>query len=175
MTTNAPDSRSLGRFSFPFLLEAVSRTMEGNMGEEKEKSGAKLFSGEKVLLVEDDTFLGDIMSRKLVAEGADFIRVGDGAEAFKILEASMPDVILLDILLPVTDGFEILEKIKADPKLKSIPVILFSNLGQKAEIDRGMKLGAARFVVKVSMTPTEIAEEVRNVLLETKAKRASNT
>ncbi|MEK9154251.1 MAG: response regulator [Patescibacteria group bacterium] len=144
-------------------------------GEHKnsEKKSAKLFSGEKILLVEDDLFLGDIISRKLISEGLDFIRAGDGEEVFKILQTQTPDIILLDILLPIMDGFEILEKLKADPRWKAIPVILFSNLSQKSEIERGMKLGAARFVVKVSMTPSEIVEEVRHVLLEAKAAKAA--
>lgn len=135
--------------------------------------GAKLFSGEKILLVEDETFLSDIISRKFLSEGAAFTRVPEAEEASKYLRTETPDVILLDILLPVMDGFEILKKLKADPKTAGIPVILFSNLSQKNEIEEGMELGAARFIVKVSMTPTEIAEETRHVLLEAKGVMAA--
>ncbi len=71
---------------------------------------------------------------------------------------------MLDLILPGIDGFEVLSRIKDDPFLASIPVIIFSNLGQKEDIERGLKLGAADYLIKAHFTPGEIIEKVRNVL-----------
>jgi len=154
------------------IRRELAKEEEKDRGEAGEVSHDAIFHGEKVLLIEDDQFLSDIIARKMQSEGAVFTRVSDGEEAFRLLEKEVPDAILLDILLPIMDGYEILAKLKADPKTSAIPVILFSNLGQKNEIDKGLKLGAVRFIVKVSMTPTEIAEETRKVILETRAEKA---
>ncbi len=120
--------------------------------------------GKKVMWVEDDKFLNDIIARKLSGEKSRLIHAGTGEEALTILEKEKPDVILLDILLPGLDGFEILRRIKADAKTKSIPVILLSNLGQKTDIDKGKSLGAVRFLVKATVTLDEIVDEVKTVV-----------
>jgi DNA-binding response OmpR family regulator len=76
----------------------------------------------------------------------------------------MPDIILLDILLPGLNGFQVLEKVKANDKSKNIPVILLSNLGQKEDIEKGVKLGAAKFLVKATVTLDEIVDEITKVV-----------
>jgi CheY-like chemotaxis protein len=88
----------------------------------------------------------------------------DGEEALKRLETEKPDLVLLDLILPGIDGFEVLAKIKQDPSLTSIPVIILSNLGQKEDVDRGLKLGATDYLIKAYFTPKEIVEKVRGVL-----------
>ena len=81
-----------------------------------------------------------------------------------MISENMPDVILLDIVLPGMDGLEILKNIKADPKIKHIPVIMLSNLSKAPNDEKSKKLGAARFIVKAEVTLDEIIEEVKDVI-----------
>ena len=118
--------------------------------------------------VEDDKFLSDIIARKLSLQGCALVHATEGEEALKLLQSENPDLILLDILLSGIDGFEILKRIKENPKTKHIPVILLSNLGQKSDVDKGKALGAARFLIKATVTLDEIVEEIKRVLKESK-------
>lgn len=120
--------------------------------------------GKKIIWVEDDQFLNDIISRKLSATKCIFFNATEGEEALRIISKEIPDVIMLDIVLSGMDGFEILRKIKNDPKIKHIPVMLLSNLGQQSDIEKGKTLGAARFLVKASVTPSEIIDQIKEVL-----------
>lgn len=120
--------------------------------------------GKKVLWVEDDTFLSDLVSRKLSAQGCTLSHATDGEEALAFAETENPDIILLDILLPGVDGYEVLKRLKENPKTKSVPVILLSNLGQRDEVEKGKTLGAARFLIKATVTLDEIVGEIKTVL-----------
>ena len=117
-----------------------------------------------ILLIEDDPFLVDIYITKL--EEANFkIEVAiDGKEALTKLKEKKPDLVVLDIILPHIDGWEILRKIKQDPKLKDLKVIVLSNLGQKEEIERGLKLGAIKYLIKAHYAPSEVIEEIKKCL-----------
>lgn len=123
------------------------------------------FNGKVVFFVEDDMFFAKIISRHITQAGGKVIHAINGQEALtKILE-STPDIIVLDLMLPGgVDGFEVLEKVKQDPKTKDLPVVIVSNLDQPADIDRGLKLGAYRFLVKASVTPPEIIEQIYSAL-----------
>ncbi len=118
----------------------------------------------KVLIVEDDKLLREMMFRKLEKEGYEVSAVMDGAVAFDKIKEFKPDIILLDLILPGSNGFEILEKVKREEEFKETPVIVLSNLGQKSEIDKGMELGAIDYLVKAHFTPTEVAEKIKNLL-----------
>ncbi len=118
----------------------------------------------KILIVEDDKFLRELISRKLVKEGYDIAEAVDGEEGVKKSEEFMPDLILLDLILPGIDGFGTLEKIKDNSKTMNIPVVILSNLGQKDEVEKGLKLGAIDFLIKAHFTPEEIVEKIRLVL-----------
>ena len=124
----------------------------------------------KVMWVEDDSFLGDIIARKLSMQGCGLVHATEGEEALKLLEKESPDLILLDILLSGIDGFEILRRIKENEKTKKVPVILLSNLGQKEDVEKGKSLGAARFLIKATVTLDEIVEEIKTVLKEVGSK-----
>lgn len=124
-------------------------------------------TGKKLLWVEDDRFLKDIITVRLANEGCLLMHAGDESEAFSILEREKPDVILLDILLPGTDGFEILKKLKTTESTKNVPVIMLSNLSQQADIERGRNGGAVKFLVKSTVTLDEIIAEIREVLMGT--------
>lgn len=117
-----------------------------------------------ILLVEDDPFLIDIYSTKLKESGF-LVEVAErGDLIFSKLEEKTPDLIILDVVLPQMDGWEILKKIKSDPQFKDLKVIILSNLGQKEEVEKGIGLGAVRYLIKAHYTPSQVAEEVKKVL-----------
>ncbi len=119
---------------------------------------------EKILIVEDDKFLRELMSQKLRNENYDVVEAVDGEEGVKKAIEEAPELILLDLILPGIDGFEVLENIKKEEALIPVPVIILSNLGQKEDIERGLKLGATDYLIKAHFTPGEIIEKVRFVL-----------
>ena len=118
----------------------------------------------KILIVEDDPFLAEMYSTKINQEGFEVESAGDGKEAVEKARSTNPDVILLDIVLPKMDGFEVLQKIKKDPTLQHIKVIVLTNLGQKEEVEKGIELGADDYIVKAHFTPTEVVNKVKKIL-----------
>ena len=122
----------------------------------------------KILIVEDDKFLRELIARKLTQENFEVIEAIDGEEGLKRIREDKPDLILLDLILPGVDGFEVLSKLKEDPTLASIPVIILSNLGQREDIEKGLKLGAIDYLVKAHFTPNEIVDKVKAGLSQNK-------
>ena len=118
----------------------------------------------KILLVEDDPFLIDIYSTKLKDAGFEVLVSDEGEEAIGKVKEENPDLVLLDIVLPEIDGWEILRRIKSDEKLKNLKVIILSNLGQKEEVKKGMELGAVNYLIKAQYTPSQVVEEVKKAL-----------
>ncbi len=118
----------------------------------------------KILIIEDDKFLRELISQKLMKEGYDVCEAIDGEEGIKQVQKENPDLILLDLILPGIDGFEVLSQIKKDPVLAKIPVIILSNLGQKEDIEKGINLGADDYLIKAHFTPNEIIEKIKDVL-----------
>lgn len=118
----------------------------------------------KILIIEDDKFLRELITRKLTDEGFSIIEAVDGEDGLKKIKESKPDLVLLDLILPSIDGFEVLSKIKADASIASIPIIILSNLGQKEEVEKGLKMGAVDYLIKAHFTPGEIIEKIKNVL-----------
>lgn len=120
--------------------------------------------GSQILAVEDDNFLRDLLSRKLGHENCDFIAAVDGETALKILETETPSIILLDLILPGIDGYEVLEKIKSNPKTKNIPVVILSNLGQESDIEKAKKLGADDFLIKANFSIDEVIGKIKKLV-----------
>lgn len=118
----------------------------------------------KILVVEDDKFLRELIVQKLLREGYTTAEAIDGEEGLRKIKEEKPDIILLDIILPGIDGFEVLKRAKEDEEIKDIPVIILSNLGQQEDIDKGVELGAKDYLVKAEFTPGEIVEKVRAIL-----------
>ncbi|MEK7575701.1 MAG: response regulator [Patescibacteria group bacterium] len=117
-----------------------------------------------ILIIEDDAFFRMVISKEFELKGFNIIGAANSIEAFKFLDNTIPDLILLDILLPGMNGYDILEKIKADKKTSGIPVVMLSNLGQKDEIEKAKNLGAEDFMIKVNFVPEEIVQRVREIL-----------
>lgn len=115
-----------------------------------------------VLLVEDDPFLREICSKKLAKEGYAVYEAADGAEALAAVKKIKPHIVLLDVILPTMDGFQILKGIRSDEdkEVSQVPVIMLSNLGQEDDIKRAMDLGASDYLVKAHFTTDEIADRV---------------
>jgi len=117
-----------------------------------------------ILLVEDDNFLLNMYAAKFEAEKFETHIADNGVKAINLAKEKMPDIILLDIMLPKMDGFEVLRALKADGQTKNIPVILLTNLSQKEKVQEGLKLGAVDFLIKAHFMPTEVVAKVREVL-----------
>ena len=117
-----------------------------------------------ILIIEDDKFLRELIAQKLIKEGYEISEAIDGEEGFKKVKEEKPALVLLDLILPEIDGFEVLARMKDDPGLAQIPVIILSNLGQKEDVERCLKLGAVDYLIKAHFTPGEIIEKIKNVL-----------
>lgn len=115
----------------------------------------------KVMMIEDDKFLRDLAVKKITQAGYQMVTAVDGAEAVAVAIKEKPSLILLDIILPGMDGFEVLRNLKENTQLKNIPVILMSNLGQESDIERGTQLGAVEYLVKAHYTLDEIVEKIK--------------
>jgi CheY-like chemotaxis protein len=118
----------------------------------------------KILLVEDDPFIIDIYLTKLKEVGFEVQSSTDGEDALKKIQEDKPDLILLDIVLPKLTGLECLKQIKDSPEFKDIPIIILSNLGQKYEVEKGLKLGANKYLIKAHYTPSEIIKEIKEII-----------
>jgi DNA-binding response OmpR family regulator len=123
-------------------------------------------SSVKILLVEDDKFLRDICRTKLVKEGFNVHEAMDGEQALQDVEKYQPDIILLDIILPNIDGYQVLTEIRSRPdvKISKVPIIMLSNLGQEDDIKRALDLGANNYLVKAHFTTDEIVEKIKKEL-----------
>lgn len=117
-----------------------------------------------VLIVEDDNFLVDLLEKKFRKQNYKTLRANDARQARSILENNAVDIILLDVVLPGTDGFTFLAEIKSNAKLKNIPVIIISNLGQREERERGLRAGAVDYIIKAHVSPGDIVVRVDEVL-----------
>lgn len=115
----------------------------------------------QILLIEDDPFIQDIYQTAL--EQADFeVEIAEqGDQALRVMRKEKPDLVLLDIVLPGMNGWDVLYEIKTDSELKKIKVFVLSNLNQEDEVDKGKNLGADRYLIKAHYTPSEVVEEIK--------------
>ena len=118
----------------------------------------------KILIAEDDDFLRGMYQSKLEMEGFLVDVAENGKEAFKAMEKNPPNLILLDILMPVMNGFEFLHQLSASKKNKNIPVILLTNLSGKEDLDKGLKLGAKDYLIKAHFTPEEVIKKIKQYI-----------
>ncbi|MFA5933834.1 MAG: response regulator [Candidatus Paceibacterota bacterium] len=118
----------------------------------------------KILIIEDDSFLQGLESTKLKKEGYETIAVSHKDEILKAIDTENADVILLDLMLPEIDGFDVLKKIRENLKFVKTPVVVFSNLSEDKDIDKAKALGANEFMVKASFTLDELVEKIKALL-----------
>lgn len=124
---------------------------------------AKL-DNKKILIVEDDSLLSGMLARKFIEEKAIIEHAADGEIALSMINSNSYDLVLLDLLLPKLNGFDILESAQSNEKTKNIPIIILSNTGQKADIEKGLRLGAKKFLVKALFSVEEIIDASVEVL-----------
>lgn len=125
----------------------------------------------KILIVEDDQALSQVLQKKLEFNGYEVSVAPDGEVAMAELGKSKPDIILLDIVMPKMNGYEVLEKLHSDPSLSQIPVIIISNSGQPVEIERTKELGAADYIIKANFEPNEVLDKINAHLGTAKKKK----
>jgi two-component system, OmpR family, alkaline phosphatase synthesis response regulator PhoP len=118
----------------------------------------------KILIAEDDKFLASAYRLKLTKTDFEVQIANDGVELLETLKTFTPDLILLDLVMPIMDGFAVLENLRSNPNFKSLPILVASNLGQKEDIDRAKSLGANDFVIKSDMSLDTIIEKINKLI-----------
>lgn len=118
----------------------------------------------KILIVEDDRFLRELLAAKFTREGYTVIEAVRGEDVLPTVRERSPHIVLLDLVLPGVDGFEILQKLKADKNSSAIPVIILSNLGAREDVEKALGLGADEFMIKAHHTPQEIVDTIKRTL-----------
>ena len=118
----------------------------------------------KILIVEDDGFLQSLEVNKLTKSDYDVIIASNGEEGMRKINEPGIDLVLLDLNLPIFDGFEILKKIRETPNLKTLPVIVFSNLADEKDFKKAKGLGASEFMIKSNFTLEELVEHIKKIL-----------
>lgn len=118
----------------------------------------------KILVAEDDKFLSRAYEFKLSKMGCQILLAGDGEEAIHKIKAEKPDLVLLDIIMPKKTGFDVLEEMKAASETKNIPVIIMSNLGQEADVKKGLAAGATDYVIKANTSLEEVVNRIEKAL-----------
>jgi CheY-like chemotaxis protein len=118
-----------------------------------------------ILIVDDDKFLIDMYSLKFTEKGFTVETAASGPDALQKVDGGlMPDIFLVDIVMPMMDGFELIQHLIQRQKEKRSSIIVLSNLGQKEDVEKGLSLGADGYIVKASATPTEVVEKVIEIV-----------
>ncbi len=118
----------------------------------------------KILIVEDDTVLANALSLSLQDKGYQIEVATDGAEAERMIKSIKPNLILLDLLLPIKNGFEVLKGLRSDAELKDTPVVILTNFEQETSIEEGMKMGAKDYIVKANIDIKDVPEIVKKYI-----------
>lgn len=116
------------------------------------------------MVAEDEPILLKALNLELLSAGYEVLSATNGKAALEVIEKERPALVLLDILMPELTGFEVLEKLQANPQLKKIPVIILSNLGQEEEIKKGLALGAKDYYIKASTDLETITQKVKELV-----------
>ena len=119
----------------------------------------------KIFMAEDDSLLVHIYEKIFKAKGYEIVFAMDGEESIAKLKDMevKPEIIFLDVMMPRKSGFEVMQVLKDDPKLKSIPVVFFTNLYEQADEKKGLALGAVAYLVKSQYVPSEIADKAKEL------------
>ena len=120
----------------------------------------------RVLLAEDDRFLRKSAETALKRHGFTVVAAVDGEEALRLARAAPPDLVLLDLIMPRMQGFEVLRALKADPATAPIPVVILSNLGQDGDMKQAMDAGAAGYFVKANLSLQDLVKRVGELVAE---------
>lgn len=119
----------------------------------------------RILIIDDSKFIRTVYKSELNQENIEVELAETGEEGLEKARTAKPDVILLDMMLPGIDGFEVLERLKNDSGLRKIPVVVFSTLSQQSDIEEALKRGAVKYLPKDDYTPKKVAEELKQILV----------
>lgn len=118
----------------------------------------------KILLIDDDPFILDMYVLKFKEHKFAIVTATDGKIGLEKIRDEKPDIVLLDIVMPALDGFDVLQELKKNKPDHPMKVVLLTNLGQKEDVERGMSLGADDYIIKAHFTPSEVVEKVKTLL-----------
>lgn len=118
----------------------------------------------KLLIIEDDLVLQKALSEYLIAEGFNVLSAGDGETGVQMALGELPDLILLDIVLPKKDGYTVLTEVRANEATKHVPIVLLTNLGSISDVEKAIELGATTYLVKADYKLEEVMMKVKEIL-----------
>lgn len=118
----------------------------------------------KILITEDDPLMSRMYQKIFTFEGFEVVMAEDGQDGLDKIRVEKPTLVLLDVMMPRMNGFEVLEKLKADPDTKHIPVIMLTNLSSQQDADNAMLKGAIKYIVKSEHDPKQVADMVKEIL-----------
>ncbi len=127
----------------------------------------------RILVVDDEIYIVHILEFTLTMEGYEVLTAADGEEALRRLEQDRPDLVVLDIMMPKVDGYEVLRRIRADEEFRQLPVILLSAKGRPIDRDTGLEIGADDYIVK-PFSPRRLLEKIQDLLERAKLSQVSN-
>lgn len=120
--------------------------------------------GKKILLIEDEKFLSDMYKLKFEHDGYPTVVASNGSEGVEMAGKENPDLIFLDLVMPDMDGYQVLQKIRSNPKTKNVKIYILSNLAQESEIQKGLKFGADGYFLKASLTPSQLMINIEKIM-----------
>ncbi|PIS07738.1 response regulator [Candidatus Berkelbacteria bacterium CG10_big_fil_rev_8_21_14_0_10_43_13] len=123
-----------------------------------------MFENKSILIVDDDPSLLDMYVERIKAEGAIVLEANNGEQAIKVAKEEHPQIILLDIMMPKTNGFEVLKDLKSDPDTAEIPIVILTALADDQKRRQAFTLGAADFIVKSEILPIDVVEKMRKII-----------
>jgi DNA-binding response OmpR family regulator len=118
----------------------------------------------RILVAEDDRFLRKAAEMALKRQGYTVLTAADGEEALRTAQSILPDLILLDLIMPKLNGFDVLQALKKETPTAHIPVIILSNLGQDRDVQQAMDAGAAAYFIKTDLSLQALGQRVEEVL-----------
>jgi len=116
-----------------------------------------------IMVIEDDRFLSSLVKTRLEKEGFVVIQAFDGEEAINLLRKEPPDLIVMDLVMPKVNGFEVLQSISIAPQLEKVPVVILSNLAQDSDIEKARQLGAKEYFVKVKISIDDLVQRIKDL------------
>jgi DNA-binding response OmpR family regulator len=120
-------------------------------------------NGKKIMLIEDDHFLSSLIKTRLEKDGFTVLQAFDGDEALTTLQTERPNLVMLDLIMPKSNGFDVLKTISMTPGLERTPVIIVSNLAQDSDIEKARQLGAKEYFVKVKISIDDLVEKIKSL------------
>jgi len=118
----------------------------------------------KILIIEDDPLMQRMYQKAFGFDGYTVVVAGDGVEGLEKIRSEQPTLVLLDVMMPKMNGLDVLTKIKADPELKKIPVIMLTNLAGSADAEKALLMGAVKYIVKSEQEPKAVVQMVKEIL-----------